>query len=291
MTKIQELVILASPASDDAILIARATDGKWFKVPWSALGGGGGSGDVVGPASATDNAIARFNATTGKLVQNSVVTISDAGDITLGANDRKITGGLGLALEQTGDTYGTTRMFIQNRNGVNGALFEQAGSVDLLDFVFKTLTAQSNIRLESRGGQTHFGGDEFRIGDPSAPTLIVNAIGAGVEVKRGPLTVEGLPAGPALPNSRTMTSGNLALTDRGQYVLVGGGITIPNSTFAAGDIITLVNNSGTDRTITASITACYMSGADVSSFTLSGRGMATVLFTSATESYVTGAIS
>lgn len=37
----------------------------------------GGSGDVVGPASATDNAIARFDGTTGKLIQNSAVTIDD----------------------------------------------------------------------------------------------------------------------------------------------------------------------------------------------------------------------
>jgi hypothetical protein len=36
-------------------------------------------GDVVGPASATDNAIARFDQTTGKLIQNSVVTVSDTG--------------------------------------------------------------------------------------------------------------------------------------------------------------------------------------------------------------------
>jgi hypothetical protein len=39
------------------------------------------AGSVVGPASATDNAITRFNATTGKLLQNSVVTISDLGAI------------------------------------------------------------------------------------------------------------------------------------------------------------------------------------------------------------------
>ena len=38
-------------------------------------------GDVVGPASATDNAITRFDSTTGKLIQNSVVTVSDTGDI------------------------------------------------------------------------------------------------------------------------------------------------------------------------------------------------------------------
>ena len=43
---------------------------------------GAGSGDVVGPASATDNAIARFNLATGKLIQNSLVIISDSGAIT-----------------------------------------------------------------------------------------------------------------------------------------------------------------------------------------------------------------
>ena len=42
---------------------------------------GGGSGDVTGPASATDNAIARFDSTTGKLIQNSVVTADDVGVI------------------------------------------------------------------------------------------------------------------------------------------------------------------------------------------------------------------
>jgi hypothetical protein len=41
-------------------------------------GGGAGTGDVVGPASATDNAIARFDSTTGKLIQNSGVTIDDS---------------------------------------------------------------------------------------------------------------------------------------------------------------------------------------------------------------------
>jgi hypothetical protein len=40
------------------------------------------SGDVFGPASATDNAIMRFNGTTGKLSQNSLVTVSDTGAIT-----------------------------------------------------------------------------------------------------------------------------------------------------------------------------------------------------------------
>lgn len=42
----------------------------------------GGSGDVVGPGSSTDNAIARFDGTTGKLIQDSSATIDDSGNIT-----------------------------------------------------------------------------------------------------------------------------------------------------------------------------------------------------------------
>ncbi len=41
-----------------------------------------GVGDVVGPASATDNAVARFDLTTGKLIQNSAVIIDDSGNVT-----------------------------------------------------------------------------------------------------------------------------------------------------------------------------------------------------------------
>lgn len=48
---------------------------------------GSGSGDVVGPASSTDNAIARFDSTTGKLVQNSSVILDDNGRIRLGGAD------------------------------------------------------------------------------------------------------------------------------------------------------------------------------------------------------------
>jgi hypothetical protein len=44
-----------------------------------------GVGDVVGPASSTDNAIARFDTTTGKLIQNSGVTIDDNSNITANA--------------------------------------------------------------------------------------------------------------------------------------------------------------------------------------------------------------
>lgn len=46
-------------------------------------GGSGGIGDVVGPGSATDNALVRFDSTTGKLIQDSTVTLDDTGAITV----------------------------------------------------------------------------------------------------------------------------------------------------------------------------------------------------------------
>jgi hypothetical protein len=53
---------------------------------------GGGTGDVVGPVSATDNALARFDSTTGKLIQNSASVLSDDGALTLANNSGANTG-------------------------------------------------------------------------------------------------------------------------------------------------------------------------------------------------------
>lgn len=51
-----------------------------------------GSGDVVGPSSATDNAIARYDQTTGKLIQDSGITIADGESGTLsGTNTGDVT--------------------------------------------------------------------------------------------------------------------------------------------------------------------------------------------------------
>lgn len=42
-----------------------------------------GSGDVVGPASSTANALARYSGTTGKIIKNSTATMTDAGALSL----------------------------------------------------------------------------------------------------------------------------------------------------------------------------------------------------------------
>lgn len=62
---------------------------------------GAGTGDVVGPASATDNAVARFDGTTGKFVQNSAVTIDDTTGRIVGARF----GNTGLRIEDTNASH------------------------------------------------------------------------------------------------------------------------------------------------------------------------------------------
>ena len=54
-------------------------------------------GDASGPGSSTDNAIARFDGTGGKTLQNSATTISDDGDIVVGGTTPTITIGDGGA--------------------------------------------------------------------------------------------------------------------------------------------------------------------------------------------------
>lgn len=78
--------------------------------------GGGGTGDVVGPDSSTDNAIARYDGTTGKLLQDSSVFITDAGYLGVGTttpNDK-----IGInAVDGEGITIGNT-----SAQGVGGAV-------------------------------------------------------------------------------------------------------------------------------------------------------------------------
>jgi hypothetical protein len=91
------------------------------------------------------------------------------------------------------------------------------------------------------------------------------------------------------------SSYSLATTDIGEFVGVGtsGSITIPDATFAAGDIVSIFNNTSGNITITCSITTAYIAGTntDKATMTLATRGVATVLFISGTVCVVTGNVT
>lgn len=91
------------------------------------------------------------------------------------------------------------------------------------------------------------------------------------------------------------TSYSLAVGDVGKFVGVGasGSITIPDATFAAGDVVSIFNNTSSSATITCTITTAYIAGtdADKASVTLATRGVATILFLSGTVCVISGNVS
>lgn len=68
------LVLEVTPTAETSVILDRGIAGP---------PGPMGDGDVNGPTSSTDNAVVRFDGTTGKLIQNSNVTISDAGIVNV----------------------------------------------------------------------------------------------------------------------------------------------------------------------------------------------------------------
>ena len=80
--------------------------------------------------------------------------------------------------------------------------------------------------------------------------------------------------------------------DAGKAIYIStGGVTLNNSIFSAGDAVTIINNSGSDQTITQGSGVTLHNSADASSGnrTLAARGMATVWFASASVGYISGA--
>jgi hypothetical protein len=95
--------------------------------------------------------------------------------------------------------------------------------------------------------------------------------------------------------SAKTTSYSLATGDVGKFIEVGasGSITIPDATFAAGDVVSIFNNTSGNVTITCTITTAYIAGtdADKATVTLATRGVATILFLSGTVCVINGNVS
>lgn len=104
---------------------------------------------------------------TGTVTVNSKLTIAHDS----GTNSSHVyTSATELVLRQAGDTYGATGFRLQNRDGSNGVIFEQLGSVALVDFGFSTSAGNLNLRYETRSSSTISGGKEFQFFDPTPPT-------------------------------------------------------------------------------------------------------------------------
>jgi hypothetical protein len=132
----------------------------------------------------------------------------------------------------------------------------------------------------------------------TSPTLVTPVLGTPASGNLTNTTVDGTnPVGfRDLPAVGTKSSSyTLAVGDVGKYVQVasGGSITIPNSTFAEGDVVVVVNNHTAAITITCTITDAYIGGTntDKATVSLATRGVCNILFLSGTACIITGNVS
>jgi hypothetical protein len=210
----------STPANGDLWYDSTANE-LTARINGSTVSLGAGAGDVVGPGSATDEAVARFDLTTGKLIQNtSTLTLSDAGAFAFADG-----------VKQTFNPNGTNA-------GINvGSQAGDPGSPangDLwYDSTANELTARingSNIAL-STGGGTGYATVQDEAGSLTQ-RLILNFTGSGVSCvdnsgsSRTDCTVSG-GAGGTFPGSST---------DEALVRFDGaGGSTVQNSTITLSD--------------------------------------------------------
>jgi hypothetical protein len=130
----------------------------------------------------------------------------------------------------------------------------------------------------------------------TSPTLVTPALGTPASGVLSSCTVDGTNKVGYLniPNSGAKTTSyTLAIGDVGKFIELGtgGDVVVPASVFAAGDAISIFNNTGSSISCTCSaVTTVYKGGtdADISSFSVTTRGVATILFITATVAVVTG---
>ena len=175
------------------------------------LGGGSGSGDVVGPSSATDNALVRFDGTTGKLIQNGLITSDDAGNV---ANINS------LGFDTTPTTVPTTE----------GSLFwDSADGNQTLSLVMAGGNATQQIGMEQY----------YRVKASSAITngqvvMFTGTVGASGALQGAPAT--GLTAATASYVMGVATQ-DIALNDWGYITAFGLVRQIDTSAFTDGAIL------------------------------------------------------
>jgi len=208
-------------------------------------------GDVVGPSSATDNAVARFDTTTGKLIQNSVVTIGDTGAATgfttLSASTSvstpivKATSSAGGALQNSGGTS-------QIQWGAGG------GNNVSIDVSANLNGTNAQIDISPTGtGHVHIkptGTGAVEIAPTSAGTMNNMVIGGTT-----PLAITGTTI-----TATTFSGSGASLTSIPNSALVNSAITINGSSVSLGGSTTVTATATNALTIGSYLTGTSYNG-------------------------------
>jgi hypothetical protein len=220
--------------------------------------------------------------------------------------------GTGTTTLQTGNTNADYTYTLPTADGTNGQFLSTNGSGVLTFATGGNVTTSGNNAFTGANTFYNSTGQTFSTGTSTQDGFVIGGRAGGSSSYRITFTPGTLSASRTvtfpdgggnytvgylnLPAVGTKTSSyTLATADVGKYVQVGtsGSITIPDATFAEGDVISIFNNTTGNITITCSITTAYISGTDTdkATMTLATRGVATILFISSTVCVVSGSVT
>jgi len=244
----------------------------------------------------------------GAGVAPSTITTGTGVVTALGVNTGSagafVVNGGALGTPSSGTVTNLTGTASININGTVGATTPTTGA-------FTTVAASSTVTLSGLTASTALALDASKnvvsvtntgTGNnvlATSPTLTTPILGTPTSGNLSNCTADGTNSVgyrniPQSGSDKT-TSYTLATTDVGKFIGVGtsGSITVPNSTFAAGDVVSIFNNTSGSVTLTMSITTAYIAGTntDKDTLTLATRGVATILFISGTVCVVSGNVS
>jgi len=290
--------------TDGQLLIGNTTGNTLTKATLTAGSGvsiTNGSGSITIAATGGSGTVTSVGGTGTVNGITLTGTVTTSGNLTLGGTltgvdlTTQVTGTLPIA---NGGTGSTSTTYCNLASNVTGTLPVANGGTGITSFgtgVATWLGTPSSANLAAAvTDETGSGALVFA----TSPTLVTPVLGTPTSGNLNSCTADGtnkvgyrnIPAVGTKTGSYTLATG-----DVGKYVQVGSGgsITIPDATFAEGDVISIFNNTTGNITITCSITTAYIAGTDTdkATMTLATRGVATVLFISSTVCVVSGNVS
>tara|TARA_X000000368_G_scaffold408685_1_gene389631 strand:+ start:16108 stop:18009 length:1902 start_codon:yes stop_codon:yes gene_type:complete len=268
------------------------------------------SGLTYNPSSGLLTSTGFAGALTGNVTGNCSGSSGSCTGNAATATSATNAGGITGTPDITVDDITAASLDISGDADIDGTLEADAYTVNgtaLNEYIADTVGAMVGSNTESGITVTYEDGDntlDFSVGTlnqntsgtagglSGSPNITVGTIGcgaitgtAGVSDSKGNLRT--------IPQLSKSSAHTIVSSDSGKHSInsSGGWVFNTSTGFGAGEAITLINNSGSDQTVTNTGATMYLAGdtSAKSSLTLSGRGVATFICTASNVYYGSGA--
>ena len=313
-------VTIPTPAANDNTTKAASTAYVQTELGDYALKASPTFTGTVNAAALTLSGNLQVNGTTTTVASTNTTIADNLLELNSGASSNANDSGIIIERGSTGDnaiiawdesadkfTVGTTTGTASSTGDISiteGGLV--VGSLDIIS------AANTTLKLyDSSGDPDSYGYLSYNNGNNADDVLILSVDGGNTQAnshirfyvdnaEKGRVDTNGITSSGTVSDSKgdvrkiiQNTQGSaytLVASDAGKHILASGAITVQNNVFAAGDAVTIVNNTAGDIAITKAMNDLYFTndGSDASR-TLATRGMATILFVSASAAYISGA--